>query len=286
MQILIADKFEQSGIDTLKGAGCTVVSAPDLTPDDLPDAIAEHDPEVLVVRSTKVPAPVFERAGRLSLIVRAGAGYDTIDVAAASSHGIFVANCPGKNSVAVAELAWGLILACDRRIPDQCAELRDGTWNKKLYGKARGIYGRTLGVIGLGRIGEEVVRRAHAFGMPVVAWSRSLTDARASELGVRRVASPIDVAREADVVSLHVAATPETKHLVDAAFCEALKPGAYLINTTRGSVVDEAALLDAVRTKNVRAGLDVFATEPGSGDSTSDIEIAREPMVFGTHHVG
>jgi len=169
MRILIADKFESSGIEALKALGCTVTSNPDLNPDTLPAAMGEQDPQILIVRGTKVPAPAIEAGRNLSLIVRAGAGYDSIDVAAASANSVFVANCPGKNSVAVAELTWALILACDRRVPDQVAELRAGKWNKKEYSKAAGIYGRTLGVVGLGQIATEVVKRAEAFGMRVIA---------------------------------------------------------------------------------------------------------------------
>ncbi len=286
MKVLIADKFEPSGITALEEIGCAVTFSPDLTPDTLPDAISEHDPNVLVVRSTKVPAPVFETAQKLSLVVRAGAGVDNIDLAAASARGINVANCPGQNSIAVAELAWGLILSCDRRIPHQTAELRAGEWNKKEYSKARGLYGRTLGVVGVGSIGREVIKRGRAFGMKVVAWSRSLTDEAAEDLGVRRCESPLDVAKRADVVSITIAANPDTENLVDAAFCDALKPGAVVVNTSRGSVVDEAALLKAIQEKGVRAGLDVYRNEPGSGDRSFDSAIAKEIGVCGTHHIG
>ena len=171
MKILVADKFEQSGIDGLKAAGCEVLYQPDLKDDALTQAIRDTAADVLVVRGTAVTGPMLE-AGALSLIVRAGAGYNTIDVATASSRGIYVSNCPGKNAIAVAELAFALMLALDRRIPDNVAELRAGTWNKKEYSKARGLYGRTLGLLGYGNIGQEMARRAHAFGMPIVVWSR------------------------------------------------------------------------------------------------------------------
>src|SRR5215471_18995290 len=178
MKVLIADKFEESGINGLKEIGCEVVYNPDLKDALLTEAVRDSQADVLIVRSTKVNEATLA-AGRLSLVVRAGAGYNTIDVKAASSRGIYVSNCPGKNSVAVAELAFGLILALDRRIADNVAEMRAGTWNKKEFGKARGLYGRTLGLVGLGRIGQEMIPRARAFGMPIVAWSRSLTDDRA-----------------------------------------------------------------------------------------------------------
>jgi len=286
MKILIADKFEPVGLERLTAIGCEIVSEPGLTADDLPAALGEHGADALIVRSTKVTAAAIDAAERLKLIIRAGAGYDTIDVAAASKDGIFVANCPGKNAVAVAELTWALILACDRRVPDQCRDLRAGQWNKKEYGVASGLYGRTLGVLGLGTIALEVVTRAKAFGMNVVAWSRSLTPERAGELGIGFAASPTEVAAAADVVSVHVASTPDTANLIDSAFIDAMKAGAYLINTSRGAVVDEAALRKGIADKGLRAGLDVYQGEPGKARAPFDNPIANEPGVYGTHHVG
>src|ERR687883_461347 len=189
MRVLIANKFEQSGRDGLEAAGCDYSYQPDVKDDTLTEAIRGYEPDALVVRSTKVTEPMMD-AGPLKLVVRAGAGYNTIDVAAASRRGIYVSNCPGKNSVAVAELAFALILALDRRIADNVIALRAGQWNKKEFSKARGLYGRTLGLVGTGQIGREMITRAHAFGMPVVAWSRSLDAARAAELGVERRGSP------------------------------------------------------------------------------------------------
>src|ERR687883_1187080 len=200
MRVLIADKFEQSGRDGLAAIGCEVSYQPDLKDETLVEAIRSSRPDVLVVRSTKVTEAMLE-AGALKLVVRAGAGYNTIDVAAASRRGIYVANCPGKNSVAVAELAFALMLALDRRIADNVIQLRAGQWNKKEFSKARGLLGRTLGLIGTGQIGQEVATRARAFGMRVVAWSRSLDEERATVLGVERLDRPVDVARESDVVS-------------------------------------------------------------------------------------
>src|SRR5882762_6355365 len=193
MHVLIADKFEQSGRDGLQAIGCEVSFQPDLKDEPLVAAIAEQQPDVLIVRSTKVTEAMLA-AGPLKLIVRAGAGYNTIDVAAASRRGIYVSNCPGKNSIAVAELAFGLMLALDRRIADAVIALRAGKWNKSGFSKARGVFGRTLGLIGLGQIGREMASRAAAFGLDVVAWSRSLTDAAARELGVTRMASALEVA--------------------------------------------------------------------------------------------
>jgi D-3-phosphoglycerate dehydrogenase len=285
MLVLIADKFEQSGRDGLQALGCDVSFQPDLKDEALVAAISETRPDVLVVRGTKVTEPMLD-VGSIKLVVRAGAGYNTIDVAAASKRGIYVSNCPGKNSIAVAELAFALILALDRRIADNVISLRRGEWNKKEFSKARGLFGRTLGLIGVGKIGQEMIPRAKAFGMPVIAWSRSLTKERAEELGVAYRATPREVASESDVVSLHLALKPETKGLVGAEFLAAMRPGAYLINTARGEVVDQPALIDAMRTRGIRAGLDVFAAEPTSGTAEFSDPIREEKNLYGTHHVG
>ena len=286
MKVLIADKFEKVGVDGLQELGCTVVSQPDVKAEDLPAAIKAADPHILIVRGKKVTGDALRAGTALTLVIRAGAGIDTIDVNTASSLGVFVSNCPGKNSIAVAELVLGLLLSCDRRIPDQVAELRAGTWNKGEYSKARGLHGRTLGIVGLGQIGRETAARAQAFGMRVVAWSRHLTHEEADRLGLIYAQTPLEVARVSDAISINVAANAETKHLVNAEFLAAMRPGAYLINTSRGSVVDEAALDQAVREKKLRVGLDVFANEPAGPSGTFGNAIVQTPGVYGTHHVG
>jgi D-3-phosphoglycerate dehydrogenase len=291
MTILIADKFETSGIDGLRATGCEVVFDPNLTGNALAAALERTGAQVLIVRSTQVTDAMMDR-GRLSLIVRAGAGVNTIDVAAASRRGIYVSNCPGKNAVAVAELALALMLALDRRIPDNVAQLRDGRWNKKEFSKAQGLFGRTLGLIGFGSIAQEVARRARAFGMPVVAWSRRFaTDDAArrramSEFGVEAVESAESVFARADVVSVHLALAKETRGFVGASLLAHARPGMMLINTARGEVVDYAALADAVRAKGLRVGLDVFANEPSGAEGQMDDPILSLPNVIGTHHIG
>jgi D-3-phosphoglycerate dehydrogenase / 2-oxoglutarate reductase len=285
MHVLIADKFEQSGRDGLAAIGCEVTFQPDLKDEALVEAIGQLNPDVLVVRSTKVPEAALA-AGTLKLVVRAGAGYNTIDVAAASRRGIYVSNCPGKNAIAVAELAFALILALDRRIADNVISLRRGEWNKKEFSKARGLYGRTLGLIGTGGIGQEMIPRARAFGMNVIAWSRSLTPERAATLGVERIDTPQEVARRADVLSVHLALKPETRAIVGADIFNSMKEGAIFINTSRGEVVDQAALAHALKTRGIRAGLDVFATEPSSATGEFTDEIAKEENLYGTHHIG
>ena len=289
MKVLIADKFEQSGIDGLKAAGCDVVYQPDLADDALAQAIRESAADVLVVRGTSVTGRMLE-SGVLSLVVRAGAGYNTIDVSTASKRGIYVSNCPGKNAIAVAELAFALLLAVDRRVPDNVAALRAGTWNKKEFSKARGLFGRTIGLLGYGNIGQEMARRAHAFGMPIVVWSPRFTTGleRVEDQAVlmRLAHSPQDAAAQCDVLSVHLALNAQTKGLVNASVFEKLKKGAYFINTARGEVVDHAALAAAVRDRDLRVGLDVYALEPTSAAGDFKDPIASLPNVYGTHHIG
>lgn len=285
MLVLIADKFEQSGRDGLAAIGCQTNYQPDLKDDALVTAIRETAPDVLVVRGTKVTEPMLE-AGPVKLVVRAGAGYNTIDVAAASKRGIYVSNCPGKNSIAVAELAFALILALDRRVVENVLALRRGEWNKKEFSKARGLFGRTLGLIGLGKIGQEMIPRAQAFGMPVIAWSRSLTPERAAAMGIEYKETPEEVAAASDIVSVHVAMSGDTRNLIDANFFNAMREGAYFINTARGEVVDQTALIEAMHSRKIRAGLDVYAGEPTSSTAEYKDPIINEENLYGTHHVG
>ena len=285
MRVLVADKFEQSGLDGLKSTGCEVSNQPGLKGDALALEVGRFQPDVLIVRSTQVTDAILG-AGALKLVVRAGAGYNTIDVAAASRRGIYVSNCPGKNSIAVAELAFGLILALDRRIADNVASLRQGQWNKAEYSKARGLYGRTLGLIGIGQIGREMIPRGKAFGLHVVGWSRSLTPDAAEELGIAHKASPLEVAAASDIVSIHLALNAQTRGMFDAKFFDVLRPGAYFINTARAEVVDQDALSRAVREKGIRAGIDVFAQEPSGAAGEFPDNIAKESWVYGTHHIG
>ena len=285
MLVLIADKFEQSGRDGLQAIGCEVSFQPDLKDAALVEAIGRENPDVLVVRGTKVTEPMLA-AGQIKLVVRAGAGYNTIDVAAASRRGIYVSNCPGKNSIAVSELAFALMLALDRHVADNVIALRQGQWNKKEFSKARGLFGRTLGLVGVGKIGQEMIPRARAFGMPVVAWSRSLTPDRASALNVEYRETPSDVAREADIVSVHLALNADTRGFLRAEFFGSMREGAYFINTARGEVVDQPALIDAMKSRGIRAGLDVYAREPTSGTAEFTDEIRKEANLYGTHHIG
>jgi D-3-phosphoglycerate dehydrogenase len=291
MKILVADRFEQSGLDGLKALGCDVIYQPDASGDALVEAIRSAGASVLVVRSTQVTEAMLD-AGALALIVRAGAGVNTIDVASASTRGIYVSNCPGKNAVAVAELAMGLILALDRRIPDNVSDLRAGRWNKKEYSKARGLMGRTLGLVGFGNIGQEVARRALAFGMPVVAWSRRFAGDAAiavrarNEWGIELAATAAEAVAKADIISVHLALTKDTRGFVNASLLAHARKGAYFINTARAEVVDYPALATAVAEKGLRVGLDVFAAEPSTATGEFSDPITAMPEVYGTHHIG
>jgi D-3-phosphoglycerate dehydrogenase len=284
MKILVADAFPKDRIADLARLVRAVEHRPDLAAKDLP--AAARDASILVVRSKQVTAEVFEAAEALSLVVRAGAGVNTIDVAAASRRGVYVANCPGQNSIAVAELAVALVLALDRRIPDEVALLRAGRWDKKGFSEARGVFGRTLALAGLGAIGREVASRGRALGMRVVGWSRSLTDAGAKALGIERAPDLLSLAREADYLSLHLALTAETRGVVSREVLAALPPGAALVNTARAELVDQEALLEAARSGRIRVATDVFAGEPEKGQAEFHSELAKLPGVYGTHHVG
>src|ERR1035438_1453296 len=284
MKTLIADKFSEAHIERLNQLGCEVTYKPGAKAEELPALIAPF--KILVVRGKQVTGETLKAADQLALVLRAGAGVNTIDVKAASARGVFVSNCPGKNSVAVAELVFALLLAIDRRIPDNVAALRAHKWNKKEFSKADGVFGKTLGVIGVGKIGLEVVRRARAFGLRTLAWSRSLTPDKATEMGVERCAEVDDIFRQSDIVTLHLALKPETRKLVNAARLALMKPNAILINAARGEIVDQPALRTALQAGKIRAGLDVFDPEPAEGFADFNEPILDLPNFYGTHHIG
>ena len=285
MNLLIADKLEEEAIRALKEIrGLEVTSNPTLSKDALPGALADVD--ILVVRSKEVRAPAIDAAKRLALIVRAGAGTNTIDVEAASARGVYVANCPGKNAVAVAELAVGMMLALDRRLGPATASIASGKWEKGEFGKADGLFGKRLGVAGLGSIGREVVARGKALGLEVSAWSRSLTPERAREIGVQYAPSLEMLASQSDILSLHLPLAKETRGIVDGRVLAGMPKGAMVINTARAEVLDYGALEDAVRNRGLRAGLDVFPNEPEGGSGSYAHPLAGHPNVVTTPHIG
>lgn len=285
MRVLLADSLSKAVIDTLEDRGCAVSSDPSLRDDALVQAIARLDPDVLVVRGTKVTAAHLAAGRSLSLVIRAGAGVNTIDLGAASARGIYVSNCPGKNAIAVAELTVGHLVNLDRRIADNVIALREGRWEKGEFGKSRGLAGRTVALLGVGQIGQEVIRRLRAFDMKIKAWSRSLTPAQAEALGVQFCATPLEACRGAEALSIHLALGPETRNLVGLDLLEALRPGALVVNTSRGEVLDQPALLRAIASRGLRAGLDVFADEPAVDGAFPD-PIGQNPSMYGTHHIG
>lgn len=288
MRILYADGIDESRLQPLLTNGHECVVDGSLTADTLPAAVGGFD--VLVVRSTKVTAATIDAGDQLGLIVRAGAGTDNIDKVAASAKGIFVCNVPGRNAVAVAELTMGLLLAVDRRIADNTADLRNGVWNKSDFSKSDGLYGKRLAIIGLGDIGLAVAERAKAFGMAVSAQRKPDRSAKVQSsirsIGIRMVESMETLLSEADIVSLHVPASDATKAMVNDDFLALLPDDAVLLNTSRGDVVDESALRRALDAGTIRAGLDVWANEPPSGSGTFSSELAKHPRVVGTHHIG
>lgn len=284
MKVLIADKLSPKAVSELQKMGCDVTMNPDLSADDLPGVIS--DAEILIVRSTKVTAATIDSSANLSLIIRAGAGVNTIDIKEASKKGIHVSNTPGKNTDAVAELAIGHMIAADRRIVAANRDLADGQWKKKEYQKAAGLKGRTLGILGFGAIGTAVAKRAMGMEMQVIAWDIA-PDApeRAAKLNMDYCADMNEVVQKADALSLHIPSTPATKHMVNAKFLAQMKDGAILINCARGEVVDTAALKEAIKTKGIRAGLDVYENEPTGGiDDFQDTELAQ--LANCTPHIG
>ncbi|HEU0288572.1 MAG TPA: NAD(P)-dependent oxidoreductase [Nocardioidaceae bacterium] len=288
MRVLIADAFPESHRARLVERGHDVVFDPDTTADQLPERIAGF--EAIVVRSTRVTADTLNKADALRVVIRAGSGTNTIDAETATERGIHVCNVPGRNAVAVAELAFGLLLALDRRIPDNVQDLREGEWNKKRYAKARGILGRNIGVVGLGQIGLAFAERSAAFGAQVHAVAKPDRDpekaARADAVGVTYVEDLPTLARSCDVLSFHLPAAAGTRGLVDRDLLAEVRPGAIILNTSRGEIIDEDALIEAMDAKGIRAGLDVYVDEPGRSTGQIDSRITRHPNVYGTHHIG
>ncbi|MEJ5305229.1 MAG: 3-phosphoglycerate dehydrogenase family protein [Ignavibacteria bacterium] len=280
MKVLIADKFPEKYIEELKNLGLEVIYNPKLGENDLPEAAKEVD--ILVVRSTVVNEKTIYESKNLSLIVRAGAGVNNIAIAAANRKGIYVSNCPGKNAIAVAELTIGLMIALDRWIPDNVIDFRNGIWNKDKYSKAQGLYGRTLGIIGVGNIGKEVAKRALALGMNVYGKDIS----RIEGVAIKDFSEMDQLLPMCDVVSVHLPLTDQTRNLFDQKMFSYMKDGALFINTSRAEIVDEDALLWAVENKKIRAALDVFKDEPESKSGTVSSKLQSNPNIYVTHHIG
>jgi D-3-phosphoglycerate dehydrogenase len=280
MKCLIADKFPEKYIQRLEQIDIEVIYEPKYGENDLPQNIKGID--ILIVRSTKVNADTIQNADILNLIIRAGAGVNNINIAEANKKGIYVANCPGKNAIAVAELAMGLIISLDRKIPDNVSDFRNGVWNKGEYSKAEGLYGKTLAIVGVGNIGKEVAKRALAFGMNVYGKDIS----RIEGVAIKDFSEMDQVLPIADIVSLHLPATPQTKGLFNEQMFSYLKNGALLINTSRADLIDEAAMLKAIEEKNIRVALDVFKGEPEGKAGSVSSPLQSNKNIYVTHHIG
>lgn len=285
MRLLVADKMDLGALEELKVLGIEIVSRPELTKETLPSAL--DGVGILVVRSTEVTGEAIFAGKQLNLIVRAGVGVNNIDVAAASARGIYVANCPGKNAIAVAELTMGLILALDRRIVDATADLRAGRWDKAKYVGARGLYGQRIGIAGLGAVGLFVLARARGFGVIPHAWSRSLTQARAAKMDVHHARSLEELASRSDIFTIHLALKRETRGLIGRRVLEALPDGAIVVNAARSELLDYEALAEIAPKKGLRVGLDVFADQPQEPSAPFDAsQLDRAEVTYGTPHIG
>ena len=289
MKILFADKFPASSVDLLQERGHSCRVCPELDGDTLPEAVADN--EVLVVRSTRVSAQTIANGRVLKMIIRAGAGTNTIDKDHAAENNVYVCNVPGRNAAAVAELVMGLIIAIDRSIPDNVTELRAGNWDKARFSKARGLMGRKMGVMGLGSIGLAVLERAHAFGMELYVidkpsrWQE--THQRLMRLGgIKRVAGLEELVQRCEILSFHVPSLPETQRIINTDLLDRMAPGTVIINTSRSDIVDEVALIAAMDEKDIYAGLDVYDNEPSKGNFEFSSALASHPNVYGTHHIG
>lgn len=288
MRVLVADRLAEESLDELRALGAEVRYEPSLDADTLRSALTGVG--VLIVRGTRVDARTLAAGDALNLVIRAGAGSRNIDVAEASRRGVYVATCPGKNASAVAELTFTLLGSLDRRVPDAVASLRTGAWEKDDFARATGLRGRRLGVLGLGHVGRAVARLGKAYGMHVSGWSRSLSRARAQELEIGWAASPLELARGCDVLTVHLELCERTRGVVDRAVLEALPDGALLVNTARAELVDHDALLELVPKKRLRVGLDVLPSEPDqrTAQYAHPLLELRGPdgLVYATPHIG
>lgn len=284
MKILIADKFPEKWQEVLKEKGHDITFDPKQTEDTLKDSIKDNN--ILIVRSTKVNSNTIDAVSDLKLIIRAGAGYNTIDIDYAKEKGIAVSNCPGTNSIAVAELAMTHILAMDRRYYENVRDFRAKKWNKKEYSKADGIYGKSIGVVGLGHIGMEVAKRAGAFGMTLLGYDPFLSEDAFKKAGIKRYTELKDLIKDADVITIHLPENKDTKGLFNYDLLSQMKDRAVIINTSRGGIIKQDDLMKAVKEKGIRAGLDVYENEPDANANEFNDDVTQVENIYGSHHIG
>lgn len=280
IKVLIADKFPDKYINELNSLDLEVLYQPKFGEKDLPEAVKDVD--ILVVRSTIVNEETINNSKKLNLIIRAGSGVNNINIAAANKRGVYVANCPGMNAVAVAELALGLMISLDRFIPDNVSDFNNGVWNKDKYSKGKGLKGKTLGLIGVGNIGKEVAKRALSFEMNV--YGKDIT--RIEGVQIKDFSEMDKLLPLCDVVSIHLPATPQTKGLFNKQMFSYMKDGAYLINTSRQDIIVEDDLLEAIKEKNIRYACDVFKGEPEGKSGEVSSKLQNNPNIYVTHHIG
>ena len=280
MKVLACDGIDPSAVQRIRQAGHEVIEAKGLAAPDLLTAL--KGVQGLLVRSaTKVTAEVLAGAPDLRVVVRAGTGLDNVDRAAADARGVMVRNTPDANTISVAEIAFGMLLALERHLAPAAADLRAGRWEKSKYA-GRELFGRTLGIIGFGRIGREVANRARAFGMPVLAYDDLVRRGPAGFEWVRHTDRDA-LLRESDVVTLHVPLTERTRHSISTREFGLMKPDAVLVNASRGGIVDETALHEALVNERLRAAaIDVFEREPAPPDHP----LLRLPNVLALPHLG
>jgi D-3-phosphoglycerate dehydrogenase / 2-oxoglutarate reductase len=279
VKVLVKEKIADAGVELLR-ANFDVDLGLEMSDQELRSAIADYD-AILIRSATKLTAELIERADRLKVIGRAGTGVDNVDIPAATRRGIVVANAPESNSVAAAEHTLALMLALFRNVPQAHASLVDGRWERSHF-KGAELYGKTLGIIGFGRIGQLVAKRAQGFEMEVVAFDKFVSAERFRELGVEGMASVKEIFERADVITLHVPKTPETVNLIDSAAIAAMLDGVRIVNCARGELVDLDALLAGLESGKVAgAALDVFPSEP-----FTEHPIFARPDVVVTPHLG
>ncbi|MGL6094404.1 MAG: phosphoglycerate dehydrogenase [Fimbriiglobus sp.] len=280
-RVLIADKLEAAGLDLLAKSGLEVDNRPGLKGDDLKAALRAAD-AVICRSQPKLTAEYFDEPGKLRAVARAGVGVDTIDVPAATKKGIVVMNTPSGNTVSAAEHTIALMFALARDIPRADAVMKAGGWDRAKFMGTQ-LAGKTLGVIGLGRIGQEVARRAKGLDMAVVGYDPFVTSAKTAEMGFLPAADVADLLPRVDFLTLHVPLTPDTKNLIGAAQLATMKKTARVLNVARGGIIDEQALADALKAGTIAgAGIDVFSVEP----ATADNPLRTAPNVVLTPHLG
>jgi D-3-phosphoglycerate dehydrogenase len=284
MRVLVAGRFPKANLEEIQSLGVELIYQPQLTPRELPAALDQVN--VLVVRGLLVDAAAIAACDTLNLIIRAGSGTGKIDVTAASARGIYVANTPGRNASAVAELTMTLIGSIDRRVPGAANSLRAGVWAKEDFAQAKGLRGCRLGIAGFGHVGRYVAGLAKAYGMCVTAWSRSLTPVKAAESGVSFAANLVTLAEQSDVFTVHIDATERTRGVIDRRVLSALPKGAIFVNTASASLVDYDALFELAEERQLRIGLDVFPDEPTTRNAAYSHPIVGLSQIVATPHIG